>query len=106
MDNCWTGFATWWPGSLSSLAWYKASATLWAWSKQQPHHWTTHPTCHGLQGTPAACQDLGGKDSKALWATQDLPNWVWFGGGDVGEPASGAVSSGGFLKENYFDEYI
>lgn len=24
--------------------------------------------------------------------------------GNDGEPASGAVSSGGFLKENYFDE--
>lgn len=28
--NCWVGLDTWWPGSLSSLAWYKASAPSWA----------------------------------------------------------------------------
>lgn len=106
MDSCWTGCGTWWPGSLSSLAWSKASATSWAWNNQKPHRWRTHPTHHGPQGTLlAAHKDLAGKDSKALGPFRTSPAVSGLEGND-GEPASGAVSSGGFLKENYFDEYI
>ncbi|XP_066846198.1 E3 ubiquitin ligase RNF121 isoform X3 [Anser cygnoides] len=31
--SCWTGCATWWPGSRSSSDWSRASTTSWAWSK-------------------------------------------------------------------------
>lgn len=47
-----------------------------------------------------------GKTQRGTWATQDPSGCVWAGEGYDGELASGAVSSGGFLKENYFDEYI
>lgn len=47
-----------------------------------------------------------GKTQRGTWATQDPSGCVRAGEGDDGEPASGAVSSGGFLKEYYFDEYI
>lgn len=47
-----------------------------------------------------------GKTQRGTRATQDPPGCVQAGEGYEGEPAGGAVSSGGFLKENYFDEYI
>ncbi|XP_052527322.1 RING finger protein 121 isoform X1 [Tympanuchus pallidicinctus] len=31
--SCWTGCATWWPGSPLSSAWCRASTTSWAWNK-------------------------------------------------------------------------
>lgn len=47
-----------------------------------------------------------GKTQRGIWATQDPAGCVRAGQGYDGEPAGGAVSSGGFLKDNYFDEYI
>lgn len=48
----------------------------------------------------------GGKYSRGTWAIQDPSGCDQAGEGYGGELASGAVSSGDFLKENYFDEYI
>uniref|UniRef100_A0A8C9L3E6 Ring finger protein 121 n=1 Tax=Pavo cristatus TaxID=9049 RepID=A0A8C9L3E6_PAVCR len=33
MGSCWTGCATWWPGSPLSSAWCRASTTSWAWNR-------------------------------------------------------------------------
>lgn len=76
----------------------------WAWNSQEEEH-PPAMDLRALSSLPSKMTWVG-KTQKGHLGHSVPSGYAWAGEGDGGEPASGAVSSGGFLKENYFDEYI